>query len=383
MSTIANITWPFVPGSLATKVEYRVSGTTTWIQPTTPNNPTPGNTYPLTISDNIMYDVRLTTIASTCSPKSTTLQIINSINNCCPPGFTLSPDQTFCTQTNTVAATPPSSQETTIATPNVAYTNFGAFIYNSGYAADGTGASTQISVSNPFWINPTANTTAGPMNRSALWATTTVSNQDVGFSVCITVPATSTYYVGMGVDNYGILQIDGTTVITQDPAALASQYNSAFPGIGAAVTFKIWHIYPIVLTQGTHVLNIIGHNVGGAAGMGVEVYNLTPSQIQSATSYASMGSGLIFSSKDFVGQNVQIGSGGTGYTCPTGYSLVFCTATPFCTQTINTVIIPCSTTTTTTTSTTTSTTSTTSTTTTTTTTTSTTTSTTTTTTTTV
>lgn len=71
-TSIANITWPFVPGSLSTLVEYRVDGTTTWIQPTSPMNPTPTNSYPITITDNVVYDARLTTNGVGCAPRSMT-----------------------------------------------------------------------------------------------------------------------------------------------------------------------------------------------------------------------------------------------------------------------------------------------------------------------
>lgn len=261
------------------------------------------------------------------------------INPYCPPGFTLSMDESFCFITTETAATPPSASENTVAQTNGAYGNFGAWIYAPGYASNGTGPSTQINPANGFWINPLDNLTAAPLNRAGLWAITTLPSQTVGFSVCITVPEDTTYYVGMGVDNFGVLNIDGNNIITQDVTALAAQYNSAFPGIGAAVTFKIWHIYPIFLSAGTHVLEIIGTNAGGPAAMGCEVYNLTPAQIAAATSYADMGVGLIFSSKDFIGMPVQIGSGGIGYSCPGGFSLRYCESPIVCVRTITTPIL--------------------------------------------
>lgn len=261
------------------------------------------------------------------------------INPYCPPGFTLSMDESFCAMTTETSATPPSAQEVTVAETNGAYTNFGAFIYNPGYNVNGTGTSTQINTGNGFWINPLDNTTDGPLNRSGLWATTTMDNQDVGLSVCISVPEDSVYYVGIGVDNFGILNIDGTNIVTQDVTALEAQYNGMFPAIGPAVTFKIWHIYPVFLSGGTHTLEIIGHNVSSAAALGCEVYNLTPAQIAAATSYADMGSGLIFSSMNEIGQNVQIGSGGIGYTCPSGYSLRFCDSPIVCVRTVTTPIL--------------------------------------------
>lgn len=342
MSSVATVTWSFVPGSLATKVEYKKASDSNWITPTIPTNPTPTNTYPLSVEDNIVYDLRLSTISGTCTPKSTTTQFIHTgLPQCCPATYMLSPDGTFCQKSNIVAATPPSSSANIGPAHDISYTNFGTYIYNPGYNADGTGTSTIIPTSNGFWWNPTLSSSIGPLNRAGCWGPTPFPNQDIGFTVCITAPTTGIYYIGMGVDNYGILQIDGNTIITQNPTTLAAQYNSIYPGIGATVTFKIWHVYPVTLTQGTHVLNIVGHNVSGPASFGVEIYKLTSSQIAAATSYADMGAGLIFSSKDSIGQPVQIGSGGVGYTCPSGYSLVLCDGPAYCKQVLTNPLIDC------------------------------------------
>lgn len=73
-TTVATVEWDFVPGSLNTLVEYKPSSTSTWITPTSPLNPTPGNTYPLTLTIGDQYDVRLTTNGATCGPTSTTIQ---------------------------------------------------------------------------------------------------------------------------------------------------------------------------------------------------------------------------------------------------------------------------------------------------------------------
>ena len=61
-----------------------------------------------------------------------------------------------------------------------------------------------------------------------------------------------------------------------------------------------------------------------------------------ATSYTDLGSKLIFSSKDYIGQPVQIGTGGVGYTCAAGgSSLVLCDGTPYCLQLLTTSTVPC------------------------------------------
>jgi hypothetical protein len=262
------------------------------------------------------------------------------INPYCPPGYLLSDDESLCSITSTVAATPPSAPEMTVAATNGAYGNFGALIYNPGYNVNGTGTFTQINPANGFWINPTDDTTDAPLNRAGNWVSPALSNQTVGFSVCVNVPANGLYYIGMGVDNYGIVNVDGNNIITQDANAMSTYLNAnGFPGIGVAATFKLWHIYPVMLNGGLRVIEVIGTNVGGAAAFGAEIYNLTPAAIAAATSYASMGAGLIFSTKDFIGSNVQIGNMGSGYSCPAGYSLKFCDSPPDCVRVITTPVL--------------------------------------------
>jgi hypothetical protein len=358
-TTIATINWSFVPGSTSTLVEYRVSGTSTWIQPTSPTNPAATNTYPLLISNGIEYDVKLTTFGTSCGPTSTTFQIINGNASCCPPGYTLSVDGSYCYQVNTTSATPPSSPDIAVKQSNVAYGNYGTLIYDAGYNVNGTGTNTRIDLSNAFWQNITDNTTNSPLNRTGLWSTTTMDDQDIGFSFCVNTPVTATYYIGMGSDNYSIIRVNGTTILNQDATAMATYLSSnGYPGVGVDVTFKFWHIYPITLNAGNNVIEMIGHNVTSGAAIGAEIYNLTPTQIAAATSYGDMGAGLLFSTKDYFGSPIELGSDGIGYSCPTGFSLVLCSGPAYCSQTLLTSTISCITTTTTsTTSTTTSTTS--------------------------
>jgi len=345
----AYITWAFVPGSLSTLVEYKLSTSTVWVQPTSPSNPTTGNTYPLDIADNLTYNVRLTTNAATCAPKSITFNILHPASNCCPAGYTLSVDETYCYKYNDVAATPPSSSENTVAVNHADYSVWGSVIYSSGYNINGTGTFVQIPYTNPFWVNGSgypvasgANTSNGPLNRTGLWATTTTDNQDVGFTVCITLPADGIYYIGTGADNYSSIYLDGTLVLQMDPTAIGV-YMSAngYPGVGPEGTFRFWHIYPVSITAGSHVLEIVGHNVTSVAAFGTEIYNATPSDLISASSYVDLGSKLIFSTKDYIGTAVQIGTGGIGYTCPSGYSLVLCEGPAFCRQTLTTNTISC------------------------------------------
>jgi hypothetical protein len=353
MSTsIANLSWPNVPGSVSTLVEYKLSTSPTWIQPPSPQNPTPNNFYPLQITDGLLYDVRLTTNGLTCGPSATTLQIMNgSGNNCCPTGYTASIDGTYCYQRIVTPATPPSASDNTVAVNHADYSAWGSLIFDPGYALNGTGAFTQIPYTNSFWVNGAgfpsgagANTTQGPLNRNGVWVASPLSGQSIGFTVCVNAPVAGTYYVGTAGDNYSTIVLDGDSIIVIDPASMATYLNAnGYGGLSTEVAFRFWFIYPINLTAGEHIIEVIGLNISGPASVGAEVYNATSAEITAATSYADLGPKLLFSSKDYIGQPVQIGTGGVGYTCAAaGSSLVLCDGSPYCLQLLTTNPIPCS-----------------------------------------
>jgi hypothetical protein len=237
----------------------------------------------------------------------------------CASDYTLAPDGSYCYKIDEVAATPPSggTAQNTVASSFNSYGQFGTYIYDPGFNVNGTGTSSQIPTSNAFWINGPSNTTSGPLNRCGLWTTSALSNQDIGFSVCINITDSKQYYVGIGGDNRCRILIDGVVVVDQNVSALATQYST-----DAQVTFKLWHVYPVTLTSGPHIIELIGHNDSGAASLGAEIYNNTAAELISATSYSGLT--LVFSTKDYIGQPVQLASGGLGYSCPSGYALAAC-----------------------------------------------------------
>lgn len=341
------ITFTPAPGSYGTLIEYKDVATGTWVTPSTAVNPTSLTSYTLFLTSGHTYYIGVTSIGLSCTRRRNIIgPIIVDSDNCCPAGYIISVDGSYCYKIEEVASTPPTGAENAVAVHFKAYSTCGSYIYNSGYAINGTGASTQISLSNNFWKNGTGlcadnnlvpqGTTEGPLNRTGLWSSTAQDNQDIGFSVCINVAQTKTYYIGIACDNYAIVNVDGTNIITQDSTALGVQY-----GVGDSATFKVWHIYPITLLAGSRVIELIGHNVNSVAALGAEIYNASALQISTASSYTDLGSRLIFSTKDYVGQPIQLGTGGAGYTCPATYSLVACTAPYICRRVTTTAIISC------------------------------------------
>lgn len=339
-TTIANLSWDPVAGSTGTLVEYRKTTDSTWITPGSPTNPTLFTNYEITIDVGVAYYVRLTRFGGMCTPRPLVFTIMSPASACCPATYTLSPDGTYCYKVNEIAATDPTDPETLVSVTNNAYSTCGSYIYDAGWASNGTGTSTQIILTNTFWANGGScadhTSSLGPLNRCGLWTASPLSNQDIGFAVCLNIPVAKTYYIGIASDNYGIIKLNSTLLIQQDPTALGIQYS-----VGVAATFKVWHIYPVMIPSGPVILELLGHNVSSAASIGVEIYDASPSDIIAATSYSDLGSKLVFSSKDFVGQPVQLGSGGVGYSCPGGYALEICTSPIKCRQVLTTATISC------------------------------------------
>lgn len=267
------------------------------------------------------------------------------INPFCPPGYTISADDTYCFYQLFAPATAPSNPLNTVAQTHSDYSVWGSLIFDPGFNSNGVGTFTQISYGNTFWVNGAgypsgsgANTALGPLNRSGLWASSTTDNQDIGFAVCINAPAAGTYYVGVGSDNYATIKVNGNIILQQDPTALGAYLAShGYLGVGVESTFRFWCIYPISLPVGESILEIVAHNVSLVAALGAEVYNNTPSQIQAATNYSGLN--LIFSTKDYIGMPVQLGSAGIGYSCPAGYALQYCSSPIVCVKTVTTPVL--------------------------------------------
>lgn len=257
----------------------------------------------------------------------------------CPPTYVLSPDGTLCVKTTSVNATPPSGpQIQAVAATDGSYSDFGAFVYQPGYASDGTGTIQQQLNSFP-WNNPTDNLFDGALNRCGVWGSAPIPiNTPMGFSVPFMVPAAGTYYIAIAGDNAGEVTVDGVVIITQDPTTMAASIATQFPiyaGQGISVAFKFWHIYPVALTAGSHYIGVQGINFGGVGAFGAEIYSNTLAQLIAAQldpafvanpgSFPPQGNhysnlNLIFSTR-WTRNNFFTSGVNNAYTCPATYAL--------------------------------------------------------------
>lgn len=234
------------------------------------------------------------------------------------------------------------------------YSSCGTYIYSSYDTASTQFQRSPINKTNPFWIglpnaqgtycpyNPVTSlnnsgaqlrllklasdstlnmssrsfpvSVGGPLNRCGVWACTgddSPFNKWIGFSKAIIVPATKTYFIGMAADNEFRFKIDGKLIVRTN-------------NLSNGENFKLWHIYPVNLNEGTHIIEMEGLNVSSSASFGAEIYNNTETEIRNATHYKDPNNPndinyviTLFSTKDLVGQDFQTGV----YGCPVNYSL--------------------------------------------------------------
>jgi hypothetical protein len=165
-----------------------------------------------------------------------------------------------------------------------------------------TGKLGKLKVANSINMAARLTSVGGPLNRCGIWSCDSVGfNVWIGFSRVINVSETKTYYVGLGADNQFRLLINGEVVV-QD--LLNDPEN-----------FKIWHIFPVVLTRGQHIIEMQAMNTSSSATFGAEIYDNTAAELAAATSYGDIDT--VFSTRNMLGQYLHQGN----YSCPAGYAL--------------------------------------------------------------
>lgn len=175
--------------------------------------------------------------------------------------------------------------------------------------------------------------TGGRLNIAGVWATGYPINTELSFEFCITIDGIEPkqYMLGIAGDNYVKFYIDGN---------LAVFLNAPTSAIN--IPFAKWHVFPITLTPGTHIIKLAGLNLGGAASFAAEIYNTTllnfqanlmapaVSAVNCGTSAATLEPYIIFSTRDMVGQQVANPSLPGVWSCPPGATLDQCSGVPTC-----------------------------------------------------
>ena len=241
----------------------------------------------------------------------------------CPDEY--SPVNGECQKISIEDVEPPSSSLPFYMVRNPVYTKHGVKIYDSNFNLDGTGNYTlyQFDSDNTFWHNFNNAVFQGVMNRTAIWVEPHSDNQVVGFSKCIDIAEEKTYLVGIGVDNFIDITLDGKSIV-----AMPDDTDDTF-------TFDYWHVYPVTIKPGFHIIQVVATNQSSVAAVGIEIYDCTPEQLMETETQVELDPYVIFSTQDLrpVGTDPVVYSysylGTNGYEVREGWSLVMCAETPY------------------------------------------------------
>ena len=231
-----------------------------------------------------------------------------------------------CYTTLTTGATAPSTVINLAPYGYLEYSRSGTKVFNTSFHLDGTGTIIKTLNTTNVWRNLAINSSDGPMNRCSLWTTQPGHRPFgtwVGFSTCLTgMISTKTYYIGIAADNHYRLSLDGVTILDTSSRTVSTEM------------FLYWHLYPVEIGAGTHVMELFGLNVSDEAGFGCEIYDNTFDEITGATQYSDLS--VVFTSSGVTEATVVQTQGGTytssGYTCPPGYAYSSCSG--ICTKTL-------------------------------------------------
>jgi hypothetical protein len=242
----------------------------------------------------------------------------------CPDDYTL--EAAGCTQILTQPATPPTggtgTQGIAAKANSEQWNNGGAKVYSPGYDATGNGTNTILATPH-FWVNGNAqwdpgsrNLTDSRMNAAGIWVqggmsggVWTPTNEYIGFSRKLTVATARTVYIMMCADNDFKFSLNGTVLVDTHPNV---------GNIAGGPNFNFANIYPVALRAGDNYVEMYAQNLGSVAGFAAEIYDVTLSQLLSATNESQLN--IIFSTKDIVGEPFDLGIT-VGYSCPDGWSL--------------------------------------------------------------
>lgn len=240
----------------------------------------------------------------------------------CPEGYTATPAGDACFRETQV---PPvqNAQTYTVCDGkrDKVYGKFGARVESGGTAPGGTVEA------NTYWGDGSA-TLNGRLNEVGVWACGAMGStwnplkEWIGFSVCIDIPESGEYILGIGADNDVRMSLDGGDIYTN--------------ANGTPQAFNYWHLLPIHLTSGSHTIELRGRNNEDIAAFGAEISGPFPAgsldtdaAVLDEVAYASH---LIFSTGSLPpGQVFQLGEH-SGWTCPDGTAFDVCAPMPICTD---------------------------------------------------
>lgn len=238
----------------------------------------------------------------------------------CPEGFEPTPAFDACIRTT----------ETDVFLNDVTYQVCKAET-NNNYSRDGAQYPDGTIVENSFWgeyygdLDSRLNTVGvwacdpDSINTGETYATTTPTQEWIGFAVCLDLEEAGDYIVGIAADNQVRFRVNGTTIVN---------WNT-----NATTNFTYWWNLPVPLSSGLNVIEMEGYNQSQAASFGAEIAGpfASGSLVDDASMIAAdYENNILWSTLDIIGEPFTLGEA-SGYSCPEGWVLNLCGDAPVCT----------------------------------------------------
>lgn len=146
-----------------------------------------------------------------------------------------------------------------------------------------------------------------------IWSSSAGFGEWRGFSQCVNINTTKTYYIAFASNNAGRISLNGELMVEMNI------------GDSNKLTLSYANIIPVTLSVGTHVFYLEGLDYSGTGGLAMDIYDTDYATLTGITSYNQLTGVTIFSTINKFGSIFDIGSVTTqSYTCPSGYLYSTC-----------------------------------------------------------
>lgn len=195
---------------------------------------------------------------------------------------------------------------------------------------------------------PASGITGGRLNIAGVWVGTPTPgayppyDTPICFEFCITLENTKQYLIGISGDNKVEISLNGVQTVFLDA-----------PSNTSTTPFSYWHVFPVTLSAGQTTIKLCGINIQDQAAFAAEIYDIDLVTFQAnlttpATSPPNCGNipadlepYIVFSTRDYIGQQIADPDNPGDWICPEGSILDECNGTPSCIYTITTPPLPC------------------------------------------
>jgi len=175
-----------------------------------------------------------------------------------------------------------------------------------------------------------------------------ISGEWIGYSFCVDIEETKVYRLGWAGDDSVRVKVNGKWLFNTEISPLAID-EVGLPGkmwwklggfYGDSGTFmspwareiQCYVVVGITLPAGKNIFEVSGIQGLGQetspVGFVMEIYDATEQELKTINSISVLDSVTIFSTKDTIGSNFNIGEE-SGYSCPTGFGLDTCVPPPY------------------------------------------------------